>query len=136
LFTLHVERQVEAEHHNGPASSRCHNVHGHSWLIEVEITFGESELDEWGWGTDFGVIKSLIEEFDHDTLNQHPLMGGLAPSAENLARVIYFETISRTGMQPDFVRVHEGKGNTMTYRASEQATTLIDPRNGTQDTSF
>ncbi len=127
MFTSTVEKQIEAAHHNGPPSSRCHINHGHSWHFRVVLSFGEAELDEHGWGVDFGIVKSLIEELDHTDLNEHPLLDGLMPSAENLCRVIFFETIQRTGKQPDYVEVHEGKGNTMRYTCPTSQV-LVDPR--------
>jgi 6-pyruvoyltetrahydropterin/6-carboxytetrahydropterin synthase len=42
-------------------------------------------LDNTGILLDFGVIKSLISEFDHKNLNDMPEFEDINPTAENLA---------------------------------------------------
>jgi 6-pyruvoyltetrahydropterin/6-carboxytetrahydropterin synthase len=44
-------------------------------------------LDDTGILLDFGVIKSLINEFDHKNLNDMPEFEDINPTAENLAIV-------------------------------------------------
>lgn len=89
------------------------DFHGHSWLGVIEWTYDESKLDAYGWGPDFGAVKDLIRKYDHHNLNLvHP-----QPSAENLAKAIYEEFMEVFGFEPDFVRLHEGHGNTMEYTA-------------------
>lgn len=127
MFTLKVERQVEAAHRNGPPSSRCFTNHGHSWLVTISISFGDDALDEYGWGLDFRTVKDLIEEIDHQDLNNLALMGELPASSENLARVLYYETVLRTALMPDYVEVREGKGNSIRYTGSPSQP-LYDPR--------
>jgi 6-pyruvoyl-tetrahydropterin synthase len=112
-----VEREIPAAHHNGPPGSRCHANHGHDWRIEVEITY--DELDEYGWGPDFSVIKRVIDHFDHQDLNER--IRGEPPSAEVFARVLCTQIHAATGRRPDFVRVHEGHGNSVCYRPSVRA---------------
>jgi 6-pyruvoyl-tetrahydropterin synthase len=87
------------------------DYHGHSWLGVIEWSYSEDQLDKYGWGPDFGAVKDLIRKYDHHNLNlMHP-----QPSAENLAKTIYEEFFHTFGFKPDFVRLHEGHGNTMTY---------------------
>jgi len=123
-WTLHVEEEFSASHVNGPEGHKCNTMHGHDWLAVVEITY--DTLDESGWGPDFGLIKSVIKPLDHNNLNEyfngdhedtrdfviHPMK----PSAENLASWIYNQVWSLTARRPDFVEVHEGGANCVTYR--------------------
>jgi 6-pyruvoyl-tetrahydropterin synthase len=129
LFRAHVEEEFEAAHANGPEGHKCNTMHGHTWLAEVEFTY--VELDESGWGPDFGLIKALIKPLDHNNLNEYFGPGGLAwsalderleqgmrASAENIARWLFdlvnLEVTARGGVM-NFVRVSEGGGNRVTY---------------------
>lgn len=91
------------------------DFHGHSWLAEIEWDYDEDQLDESKWGPDFGRAKDMIRQLDHHNLNLIFAM----PSAEMIAKWMYHEFEARFGFYPDFVRVHEGRGNTMTYREPE-----------------
>lgn len=116
-WTSHVEETFESAHHNAPPDQpehKCANVHGHSWRAEIELTYGA--LDEIGWGPDFGALKALIRSLDHRDLNE---MFDFPPSAENIARWLYRQTAEMTGIAPNFVRVHEGRANSITYREQE-----------------
>jgi 6-pyruvoyl-tetrahydropterin synthase len=62
-------------------------LHGHTWRVEVEITAAPGQLDGKDMIVDFGDIKRIIDEYDHDFLNkpqrgQEPIEN---PTAENLA---------------------------------------------------
>ena len=71
-----------------PADHQCARLHGHNYLIEVELS--SETLDETGFIVDFGELKPikewLDETFDHrhinDTVNYNP-------TAENMARHIF-----------------------------------------------
>lgn len=112
MYTSQVKRQFEAAHHNGPEWSRCHTNHGHTWKVVVRFEY--EKLDAYGWGPDFGVVKQLIDRFDHQDLNA--LMP--VPSAENVAKFLYDVFVEKF---PDakvlFVQVYEGGGNSARYTA-------------------
>lgn len=139
MITVRVERQIEAAHANGPPDSKCFTKHGHSWGITVDVQVGAVELDEWGWGVDFTLIKHVIDAFDHQDLNTHlgfqcelaphralQAPDRLPPSAENLARVIFWDLVEMTGKWPTRVLVSEGHGNLVEYEATVGVDT--DPR--------
>ncbi|MFA5484499.1 MAG: 6-carboxytetrahydropterin synthase, partial [Candidatus Cloacimonadaceae bacterium] len=54
-----------------------------------------STLDEIGMALDYSIIKnilkSILDLFDHEYLNDLPLLQGQNPTSENLARIIYIE---------------------------------------------
>lgn len=118
-FVSRVERVISASHFNGPDGNKCSNMHGHDWRVIVQFTY--TELNEWGWGPDFGEIKKIIDKYDHGvgagekhmTLNKH--LAPLPPSAENFAKRLFEELADRFNLAPDFVRVHEGQGNSVSY---------------------
>lgn len=109
-----MERQFEAAHHNGPEHSRCHNNHGHTWKVKVELEY--DSLDQYGWGPDFGVVKQVIDRFDHTDLNDYMK----SPSAENVAVFLTENLNSAFATHPGNVRVRqvevgEGGGNFVTF---------------------
>ena len=115
----HVEETFESSHHNAPADQpdhKCANVHGHSWLAEIELTYGALDRPEIGWGPDFGVLKGIIRQLDHKDLNA---FFDFPPSAELIAQWIYRQVQEQTGRTPDVVRVHEGRGNMIAYSEQE-----------------
>ncbi len=64
--------------------SKCQNLHGHNWIIDVYLR--SNELNEDGMVMDFTHIKKAItEKFDHKVINE---VVDFNPTAENLARYI------------------------------------------------
>lgn len=117
-FTSRVERVISAGHYAGPDGHRCRTQHGHDFKIVVEMTYTHVD-PKTGWGPDFGAIKKIIDMYDHQNLNdEEPFAGnllGIPASSENLARVLYEEIWQNMGIPPDFVKVYEGKGNSVKY---------------------
>ena len=68
-----------------PYESKCKSLHGHNWLITVELQ--SEELTEYGMVMDFTHIKKLIHEpLDHSYINE--VIPGVNPTAENIAKWI------------------------------------------------
>ena len=68
-----------------PYESKCKSLHGHNWLITVELQ--SEELTEYGMVMDFTHIKKLIHEpLDHSYINE--VIPGMNPTAENIAKWI------------------------------------------------
>jgi 6-pyruvoyltetrahydropterin/6-carboxytetrahydropterin synthase len=84
---VRTERAFSAAHFLPNHSGKCKYLHGHTWRVEVEITAAPGQLDGKDMIVDFGDIKRIIDEYDHDFLNkpqrgQEPIEN---PTAENLA---------------------------------------------------
>ncbi|MGK7907661.1 MAG: 6-carboxytetrahydropterin synthase QueD [Synechococcus sp.] len=85
------EYQFEAAHRlpNVPPGHKCARLHGHSFLVRLEVTGEVGE--ESGWVQDFGDIsnafKPLFERLDHYYLNE--IEGLENPTSENIARWIW-----------------------------------------------
>lgn len=47
--------------------SKCCNLHGHNWIIEVHCR--TRQLDKNGMVTDFSRIKEVVMKLDHQNLN-------------------------------------------------------------------
>ena len=64
--------------------SKCSNVHGHNWIIDVYLR--AKELNSDGMIMDFSHIKHVIrDKFDHKVIND---VVDFNPTAENLAKYI------------------------------------------------
>lgn len=99
---LIVKTRFEAAHflpcHNG----KCKNLHGHTWEIIVRL---RGKVDpKTGMVMDFGILKPLLKEClpDHRPINNitcphcqfivhQGAVPDLVPTAENLARYLYFK---------------------------------------------
>lgn len=67
--------EFHAAHHLPAHEGKCKNVHGHSYLLEIEIT---GRINEGGMNPgmimDFGMVKDIVEKkilsrVDHQDLN-------------------------------------------------------------------
>lgn len=100
-----------------PYESKCKNIHGHNWIITVEVS--AKELNKEGMVIDFVHIKEIVMQLDHQNINNHI---DINPTAENLAHVIALRIQMRIDNdQPDNisrevfvtkVSVQESEGNT------------------------
>ena len=107
-----------------PYESKCKKIHGHNWIIEVEVS-GEY-LNERGMLIDFVHIKEVVMQLDHDNINE--VVGDINPTAENIAKwiadkineKIYEDTPGvvcddTMDIQVSKVTVQESEGNVVCY---------------------
>lgn len=93
-------------------TSKCTNLHGHNWVIDVYLK--SEELNQNGMVMDFTVIKEKItNKFDHKVINE---VVDFNPTAENLAKYICDE------LAPYCYRVdvQESENNTAIYIKEEK----------------
>ncbi|SLM64343.1 MULTISPECIES: 6-carboxytetrahydropterin synthase QueD [Dickeya] len=89
--TLFKDFQFEAAHRlpHVPAGHKCGRLHGHSFMVRLEITGEVSPYT--GWVMDFAELKAAFkptwERLDHHYLNDIP--GLENPTSEVLARWIW-----------------------------------------------
>lgn len=80
----HVLRELPEEH-------PCGRMHGHNYIVVVELSAPPEELTNAGFVRDLSelnVVKSWIDkEIDHRHLND--VLGELNPSAEHIAQWIF-----------------------------------------------
>lgn len=79
--------KFEAAHFLPNHPGKCKNLHGHSYTLEVEVSYGKgNSLNTNGMVIDFGDLKELIVDYieanlDHKFLNE--TFPGI-PTAENM----------------------------------------------------
>ena len=87
MFELKIVTHFAAAHQLKMLASKCENLHGHNWKIEVYVT-GKT-LNDAGILIDFGELKShvaeLIATLDHKFLNELEYFEDGKPSSENIA---------------------------------------------------
>lgn len=83
--------EIDSSHYLRNYDGKCADLHGHRWVVEVTVESVTDDaidsLDNTGILLDFGVIKSLINEYDHKNLNDMLEFEDINPTAENLAIV-------------------------------------------------
>ena len=66
--------QLSSAHLLSFHKGKCSNVHGHNWLVGVELELVEGSLKD-GMIVDFGDIKKIFEKYDHTTLISRNIIG-------------------------------------------------------------
>ena len=93
MYELKVVTRFAAAHRLTMVGTKCENMHGHNWKIEVFLTGGK--LDEAGVVMDFGDIKTRLREIigrlDHQYLNELAMFQGRQPSSERIAAYVAAE---------------------------------------------
>ncbi len=88
MYILRVKHHFDAAHYLKGYEGDCANLHGHTWQVELELTY--DKLDDLGMAVDFKSVKKVLKELlpDHKCLND---IYTFNPTAENLARYLYEE---------------------------------------------
>ena len=93
MFTITKEFHFSASHVLDllPASHPCARLHGHNYVVVLELSAQDDDRTENGFVRDYrdlGAFKSWMDTtLDHRHLNE--ALGSTPPSAENLAKWIY-----------------------------------------------
>jgi len=97
MYELKVVTRFAAAHQLAMVGTKCENMHGHNWKIEVYVS--GKNLDKAGVLVDFGVIKKHVADimtmFDHKYLNELAFFEDKQPSSENIAYLIAAELQQR-----------------------------------------
>ena len=97
MYTVSIERHIDAAHYLREYQGKCEALHGHRYRVIVKVE--APQLDEIGLAYDFTVLKrhldEIISRFDHTCLNDVPPFDKINPSSENIALTIYNELESK-----------------------------------------
>jgi len=94
VFKLSITDEFSSSHclrnYDGP----CEALHGHNFVVEA-VFQGERLTHDTEMLMDFkdlkGFLKQVLDKLDHTHLNNVPYFQRRNPTAENLARYIYWE---------------------------------------------
>ncbi len=120
MFELKIITDFAAAHQLKMLATKCENLHGHNWKIEVCVV-GE-ELNEAGIVMDFGELKKhvaeIMKKLDHTFLNELDFFPEGNPSSENIAMFIareLQEKITDPAIEVTRVTAWESKNSAATY---------------------
>jgi len=88
-LTLHTEAWYDAAHHLEDYDGACHNLHGHTYKVELWVKGDSSQLDKAGILFDFGNLKKLSKQLDHSPLGDLNLIIDKNSTAENQCMWFY-----------------------------------------------
>ena len=137
MYVLKTESSFDSAHFLSGYEGKCANIHGHRWLVRVEICGEnlESVGQEKGMLTDFGKLKAdvkkMTDEMDHCFIYENGSLKEktiealreenfkllelpFRPTAENFARFFY-EKIKKIGYTARIVTVFETPNNCASY---------------------
>ena len=121
MYTLTTMVEFSSDHtlvgHSGP----CKKMHGHNWKVEVEIT--GDKLDNIGMVVDFKEIRKatnlVVDELDHEFLNNLEPFSEDNPTAENIARYIFTklsEEFSNKNVKVNSIKLWETDKSAVSYK--------------------
>ena len=91
MFEVTIIKSFSAAHLLAEIGGKCEELHGHNF--KVEVTVGAPKLNSEGILIDFRLVKkwlkNILDEMDHQHLNDLPFFAGKNPSSENIAYIVY-----------------------------------------------
>jgi 6-pyruvoyltetrahydropterin/6-carboxytetrahydropterin synthase len=123
MFEVFIEESFAAGHALRGYRGKCENPHGHNY--RVRVTLEGPTLDSVGLLFDFvnlkKVMHDVIQSVDHRFLNDQPPFDTINPSAENIAKYLYDETVKQfpapaNGARITSLTVWETDTTAATYR--------------------
>jgi 6-pyruvoyltetrahydropterin/6-carboxytetrahydropterin synthase len=121
MYKICVEDHFDAAHALRGYKGKCEMLHGHRFRVVVKVS--ASKLDDIGLAYDFtelkAKLKSILDRFDHTTLNDIPPFDKINPSSENIASTIYNElktALKEAPAELTAVEVWESPNSGVEYR--------------------
>jgi len=137
MYILRTESHFDSAHFLANYEGKCSNIHGHRWIVEVEVQaeelHGSGQLE--GMVVDFGDVKKdlkeMVDEYDHAFLYQEGSLRQktfeclvedgfnlisipFRPTAENFAKFFY-DKLSGRAYDVRKVTVYETPKNYASY---------------------
>ena len=121
MYEITIIKSFSAAHLLSEIGGKCEELHGHNF--KVEVTVGSPELNSEGILIDFRLLKKwlkdILDQMDHQHLNDLPFFKDKNPSSENIACFLYREMQSKvadSGIKILRVKVWESETAAVTYR--------------------
>lgn len=106
MYIIAVDSHFASSHQIVGYDGKCSNMHGHTWKVKVEVK--ADHVNEIGICFDFKSLKelinSIIDDLDHQNLNQLEPFKDMNPTAENIARYLY-QTIK--AKLPENIKIYQ-----------------------------
>ena len=120
MYELTVRSEFEAAHLIKNYPGKCARLHGHNWIVEAIVK--GSELNELGILIDFKILKSelkkILDELDHQYLNELKIFSDKNPTAENIAKIIFEKFADNkifTNSKLSAIKIYETHKSCVTY---------------------
>jgi len=112
MYELNIELEFAAAHNLLNYNGECERLHGHNWKVEIYVL--AKHLDSSGLAVDFKVLKEksklIINELDHEYLNELRFFKDKSPSSETIARYLFLklsEELNDENIKVSKIRVWE-----------------------------
>ncbi|MDI6742794.1 MAG: 6-carboxytetrahydropterin synthase QueD [Smithella sp.] len=120
MFEVTIIKSFSAAHLLADIGGKCEDLHGHNF--KVEITVAAEKLNPDGLIIDFRILKKILgdilEDIDHQHLNELGCFANINPSAENIARYICEKMepqVKKAGVNMARVKIWESENAAVTY---------------------
>ena len=124
MYEITIIKSFSAAHLLSEIGGKCEELHGHNF--KVEVTVGSPELNSEGILIDFRLLKKwlkdILDQMDHQHLNDLPFFKDKNPSSENIACFLYREMqdkVAESGVKMLRVKVWESETAAVTYREDQ-----------------
>ena len=121
MYEVAITQSFSSAHRLADIGGKCEELHGHNF--KVEVTVGGQALNSEGILIDFRLLKKflkeIIDQMDHQHLNELPFFRGINPSSENIAHYIYKEmrhSVDAQNVKILRVKVWESENSAVTYK--------------------
>ncbi|MBN1779774.1 6-carboxytetrahydropterin synthase QueD [bacterium] len=106
MYRTFIETRFSAAHRINGYQGQCGKLHGHTWKVRVQVRTGG--VNNIGISIDFKELRSLteavLENLDHQLINEISPFDKENPTAENLAKYICHEV---SGRLPETITMDE-----------------------------
>ena len=120
MYEVTIIKSFSAAHLLSEIGGKCEELHGHNF--KVEVTVGSPELNSEGILIDFRLLKKwlkdILDQMDHQHLNDLPFFKDKNPSSEIIACFLYQEMrnkVAESGVKMLRVKVWESETAAVTY---------------------
>lgn len=106
MYIIAVDAHFASSHQIVGYDGKCSNMHGHTWKIKAEVK--TNKVNEIGICFDFKTLKELIntivDDLDHQNLNQLEPFIKNNPTAENISYYLYHAI---KNILPENIEMHQ-----------------------------
>ncbi len=137
MYKLKTKASFDSAHFLSGYNGKCKNIHGHRWIVEIEVGNESLASDKQNRGmvVDFSDLKSdlkaMVQEFDHSFIIEKGSLREqtlellheegfriielpFRPTAENFSRY-FFEKMKKNDYKVIAVNVYETPNNMASY---------------------